>query len=156
MSETNEPAEQSETSPTQKLGARAMSLGAKLAAAAQPAKERATEIAQTAAAASAPKAAQMKERAAEIAERAAEVGAKGAAVVGGSVDRATGGKYSSRISGITSKIQKKLDPDEQTATTPPSTPPPASTGPAPTEAAAPATGTVAPEFAADDAEPPLR
>lgn len=134
MSDTNEP-EQTEPSQSQKLGARAMSFGAKLAAAAQPMKEKATELAQTAAAASGPRAAQMKERAAEIAERAGEVGAKGASVVGGSVDRATGGKYSSRISGITSKIQKRLDPDEQT----PTTPPPASTGPAPTEAAAPAT-----------------
>jgi hypothetical protein len=61
----------------------------------------------------------MKERAAELAERAGEVGARGAGVVAGTVDRATGGKYSSQISGLASKLQKRLDPDEQTPTTPP-------------------------------------
>jgi hypothetical protein len=119
MSDTNEPDDTAEPSQTETLGMRAASLGAKLAAAAAPMKDRATELAQTAAAASAPRAAQMKERATELAERAAVVGAKGAGVVAGSVDRATGGKYSSTISGIASKVQKRLDPDELTPTTPP-------------------------------------
>jgi hypothetical protein len=154
MSDTNEPTEQHDADQTdadQKpgLGQRAAVFGAKLAAAAQPMMERATEVAQSAAVASAPRAAQMKDRAAELAERAGEIGARGTGVVAGSVDRATGGKYSSKISGIASKLQKRLDPDEQTPTAP-------STGPAPTEAAAPATPATAPDRpAADEPEVPL-
>jgi hypothetical protein len=98
-----------------KITEKAAELAGQAAAAAGPlasqAKEKATELAGTAAAAAGPMAAQAKEKAAELAEKAGELGAKGVSALAESIDKATGGKYSAKISSVTSKIEDKLDPD---------------------------------------------
>jgi hypothetical protein len=93
-----------------KLSDKAAQLAAQVAAAAGPAKEKATEFAATAAAAAGPLANQAKDKATEFAERAGEVGAKGVSALAESLDKATGGKYSDRISSLTSKVEQRLDP----------------------------------------------
>lgn len=98
-----------------KITDKAAELAAQAAAAAGPIKDKATEFAGTAAAAAGPMASQAKVKAAELAERAAELGAKGVSALGESIDKVTGGKYSDKISGVTSKIEDKLDPDRPSA-----------------------------------------
>jgi hypothetical protein len=95
-----------------KLTDKAAQIAAQVAAAAGPVKDKATELAATAATAAGPRAMQAKVKAAEIAERAGEVGAKGVSAVAEGIDKATGGKYSSRISSVTSKVEEKLDPNK--------------------------------------------
>ncbi|MCU1657995.1 MAG: hypothetical protein JWO57_2651 [Pseudonocardiales bacterium] len=105
-----------------KITERASELAGQAAAAAGPlaaqAKEKATELAGTAAAAAGPLAAQAKEKAAELAERAGEISAKGINALAESIDKATGGKYSDKISSVTSKIEEKLEPHPPTAEPP--------------------------------------
>jgi len=98
-----------------KITDKAAQLAAQLAAAAGPAKDKATELAQTAAAAAAPMAGQAKDRAAGLAERAGEVGAKGVSAIAEGLDKATGGKYSDRISSVSSRIEDVLEPEHPTA-----------------------------------------
>ena len=95
-----------------KITAKAAELAAQAAAAAGPLKDKAAELAGTAAAAAGPIASQAKDRAAELAERAAELGAKGVSALAESIDKVTGGKYSDKISSVTSKLEEKLDPDK--------------------------------------------
>jgi hypothetical protein len=102
-----------------KITDKAAEIAAQIAAAAGPAKEKATELAATAAAAAAPLAAQAKGKAAGLAERAGEVGAKGVSALAEGLDKATGGKYSDRISSVTSKLEDRLDPGTPTDTPPP-------------------------------------
>lgn len=111
-----------------KITDKAAQLAAQVAAAAGPAKDKAAELAATAAAAAGPLAAQAKGKAAELAERAGEVGAKGVSALAEGLDKATGGKYSDRISAVTSKLEDRLDPGLPTDT------PPAPSAPAPTDA----------------------
>lgn len=98
-----------------KITDKAAQLAAQVAAAAGPIKDKAAELAQTAAAAAAPVAAQAKGKAAGLAERAGEAGAKGVSALAEGLDKATGGRYSDRISSVTSKIEEKLEPDDPTA-----------------------------------------
>ena len=98
-----------------KITDKAAELAAQAAAAAGPLKDKATEFAGTAVAAAGPIAAQAKVKAAELAERAGELGAKGVGVLGETIDKATGGKYSDKISSVTAKLEDKLDPDNPTA-----------------------------------------
>jgi hypothetical protein len=99
-----------------KITEKATELAGQAAAAAGPLKEKATELAGTAAAAAGPLASQAKERAAELADKAGELGAKGVSALAEGIDKVTGGKYSDKISAVTSKIEEKLDPDDPTAT----------------------------------------
>lgn len=94
-----------------KLTEKASELAAQAVAAAGPLKEKATELASTAAAAAGPLATQAKDKAAELAERGREIGVKGVGALAESIDKVTGGKYSDKISAVTSKIEGKLDPD---------------------------------------------
>ena len=95
-----------------KIKDKATELAAQAAAAAGPLKAKATELAGTAAAAAGPLASQAKDKAAELAERAAELGAKGVNALAESIDKATGGKYSDKISSVTSKLEDKRDPNK--------------------------------------------
>ena len=101
---------------SRRLSEKATQLAAQAAAAAGPLKDRATELAATAVAAAAPLASQARGRAAELAERAGGAGAKGISAVAGGLDKATGGKYSRRISSVTAKVEGRLDPDRQRPT----------------------------------------
>jgi hypothetical protein len=94
-----------------KITDKAADLAAQAVAAAGPLKDKATELVGTAAAAAGPIAAQAKVKAAELAERAGELGAKGVSVLGESIDKVTGGKYTDRISSVTAQLEEKLDPD---------------------------------------------
>ena len=105
-----------------KITDKAAQLAAQVAAAAGPAKDKAAELAHTAAAAAAPIAAQAKGKATEIAERAGEVSAKGVSALAEGLDKATGGRYSDRISAVTAKIEEKLEPDDPTGQRPPTPP----------------------------------
>jgi hypothetical protein len=97
---------------------RATELAAHAAAAAGPlaaqAKERATELAAHAAAAAGPLAAQAK----ELAEKAGEKAAVGVSALAGSLNRVTGGKYSSRISAVSTMLEDRLDPKDPPAPAP--------------------------------------
>src|SRR5256884_397412 len=88
------------------LREKATELAGTAAAAAGPlaaqAREKATELAGTAAAAAGPLAAQAKEKAAELADKAGELGAKGVSALAEGIDKVTGGKYSDKISSVTS------------------------------------------------------
>jgi hypothetical protein len=94
-----------------KITAKATELASQAAAAAAPLVEKATEFAGTAAAAAGPLAAQAKGRAAELADKAGELGAKGVSALAEGLDKVTGGKYSDKISAVTSKVEDKLDPE---------------------------------------------
>lgn len=94
-----------------KITEKATELAGQAAAAAGPIKDKAAEFAATAAAAAGPLASHAKDRAAGIADKAGELGAKGVGVLAEGIDKVTGGKYSDRISAVTSKIEEKLDPD---------------------------------------------
>lgn len=91
---------------------KATELAAQAAAAAGPLKDKATEFAGTAAAAAGPIASQAIDKATELAERAAELSAKGVGVLAEGIDKVTGGKYSDKISAVTSKLEERLDPDK--------------------------------------------
>lgn len=107
-----------------KITDKAAQIAAQIAAAAGPAKDKAAELAATAAAAAGPIASQAKGKAAELAERAGEAGAKGVGALAEGLDKATGGKYSDRISSVTSKLEERLDPGNPTDDlTPPPAPP---------------------------------
>lgn len=95
-----------------KITDKAAALAAQAAAAAGPLKDKATELAGTAAAAAGPMASQAKVKAVEFAERAGELSAKGVEALAETIDKATGGKYSDKISSVTSKLEEKLDPDK--------------------------------------------
>lgn len=115
---------------TDKLKDKATDLAGQAAAAAGPLKDRAAELAAQAAAAAGPLAAQAKEKATELAaqaavaagplkERAEELAAKagekaahGVSTLAENLDKATGGKYSDKISSVTSKLEERLDPDD--------------------------------------------
>ncbi len=78
--------------------------------------DRAAELAREAAAAAGPLAARAKELAEQavvaagpIAEQARVRAAQGVDVVAGSLDKATGGKYSERIHTVASKVESVLD-----------------------------------------------
>lgn len=118
---------------TESLADKANELAAKAMTAAAPiaaqAAERAKEFATQAAAAAGPLAAQAKEKAEELLDRAGPTIAKSVSAAAESLDHATGGKYSDRISAVTSKIEERLDPKPGVPdVTPPdpSAPPPAS------------------------------
>lgn len=98
-----------------KITDKAVELAARAAAAAGPLKDKATELAGTAAAAAGPLASHAKEKAAVLAERGAELGAKGVSALAESIDKATGGKYSDKISSVTAKLENRLDPDKPTS-----------------------------------------
>lgn len=95
---------------------KAAELAGQAAAAAGPLaaqiKEKAAELAGQAAAAAGPLAAQAKDRAAELAEKASEAAAQGVSALAESLDKATGGKYSDRISSVTAKLEERLDRDK--------------------------------------------
>jgi antitoxin protein of toxin-antitoxin system len=88
--------------------------------------ERATALANQAAEAAGPLIVKAKELAGELAvkagpyvekagpymEKAAGIAAQGVAVAAGQLDKATGGKYSDKISSVTSKIETTLDKDK--------------------------------------------
>lgn len=97
---------------------KASELAGQAAAAAGPlaaqAKEKATVLAGQAAAAAGPLAAQAKDRAAELAEKASETATHSVSALAESLDKATGGKYSDRISSVTAKLEERLDRDKPT------------------------------------------
>lgn len=78
--------------------------------------ERATALVNQAAEAAGPIIVKAKEAAGEFAvkagpyvEKAASIAAQGVAVAAGQLDKATGGKYSDKISSVASKIDGSLD-----------------------------------------------
>jgi hypothetical protein len=93
---------------TSKIADRATEFASQAAAAAGPLAARAKELAGQAAAAAAP-----------IAEQARVRAAQGVDVVAGSLDKATGGKYSARIHSVATKVESVLD----TGSRPPATDP---------------------------------
>lgn len=97
-----------------RMSDKAAELAASAAAAAKPIKDKAVEVAATAAAAAGPLAASVKMRAAGLADKAGELGAKGISAVAEGIDSATGGKVSDRIASVSSRIEKKLDPEDPT------------------------------------------
>ena len=99
------------------FAAKAMTAAAPIAA---QAAERAKEFATQAAVAAGPLAAQAKQKAEELLDRAGPSIAKSVSAAAESLDHATGGKYSDRISAVTSKIEERLDPK---GGTPPAAPP---------------------------------
>jgi hypothetical protein len=97
-----------------KLTDKAADLAAQAAAVAVPlarqAKERAGVLAGQAVAAAGPIASQARHTADEFAAKAGPVAAHGVGALGENIDKLTGGKYSGKISTITAKIEKQLDP----------------------------------------------
>ena len=88
-----------------KIGEKASELAGQAAQAAGPAIEKAKEVA----AELAEKAGPVVERAAE---RAAELAAQGVSVAAEQLDKVTGGKYSDKISSVSTKIEDVLDRDK--------------------------------------------
>ncbi len=99
-----------------KITDKATELAGQAAAAVGPlaaqAKEKASELAGQAAAAAGPLALQAKDKATELAEKASEAAAHGVSALAKSLDKATGGKYSDRISSVTAKLEERLDRDK--------------------------------------------
>lgn len=87
---------------------KAAELAGQAAAAAQPLAARARELAEQTAAAAAP-----------IVEQARVRAAQGVDVVAGSLDKATGGKYSERIHTVATKVENALDTKPKTPPTDP-------------------------------------
>jgi hypothetical protein len=82
--------------------------------------EKATELAGTAASAAGPAlekakevATDLAEKAAPIVEKAAELAAHGVSAAAEQIDKVTGGKYSDKISTVSSKIEEVLDRDKE-------------------------------------------
>jgi hypothetical protein len=73
------------------------------------AKDRATQAVGQAAAAASP----LKEKAEDLLEKAGEIAAQGVSTVAEGIDKVTGGKFSGRISSVSAKIEKKLDPEDE-------------------------------------------
>lgn len=94
---------------TSKITDRATQLANQAAAAAGPLAARAKELAEQAAAAAGP-----------IAEQARVRAAQGVDVVAGSLDKATGGKYSQRIHSVATKVEGVLDSGPKVTGTDPS------------------------------------
>jgi hypothetical protein len=82
--------------------------------------EKATELASQAAQAAGPAVEKVKEvasdlaeRAAPLVEKAAELAAQGVSVAAEQIDKVTGGKYSDKISSVSSKIEDAIDRDKE-------------------------------------------
>jgi hypothetical protein len=83
---------------TEKVTHSATDLAGQAAEKAGPAIERAKEVAT-----------ELVEKAGPLLERAGELAAQGVSVAAEQIDRATGGKYSDKISTASAKIEEKLD-----------------------------------------------
>lgn len=93
---------------TSKITEKAAELASQAVAAAGPLKDKAEELAEQAVQAAGP----LKDKAVELAEKAGELAAQGVAVAAEGIDKATGGKYSDKISSVSSKIEDVLDHDK--------------------------------------------
>jgi hypothetical protein len=78
------------------------------------AREKAAPLAAQALEKAGPLAAEAKEKAAELADKAGGVAAHGMDTLAKQLDKATGGKYSDKITSVTSKLGDRLDPDKTT------------------------------------------
>jgi carbohydrate-selective porin OprB len=85
-----------------KITEKASELAGQAAQAAGPAIEKAKEVA-----------GDLAEKAAPLVEKAAELAAQGVSVAAEQIDKVTGGKYSDKISTVSSKIEDALDRDEE-------------------------------------------
>ncbi|MDT4926030.1 MAG: hypothetical protein QOG01_3743 [Pseudonocardiales bacterium] len=81
-----------------KITEKASELAGQAAQAAGPAIEKAKEVA-----------GELAEKAGPLIEKAAELAAQGVSVAAEQIDKATGGKYSDKISSVSSKIEQTLD-----------------------------------------------
>lgn len=84
-----------------KITERATELAGQAAQAAGPAIEKAKEVA-----------ADLAEKAGPVVERAAELAAQGVSAAAEQLDKVTGGKYSDKISSVSTKIEDALDRDK--------------------------------------------
>ncbi len=84
-----------------KITEKAGELAGQAAHAAGPAIEKAKEVA-----------GDIAEKAAPIVDKAAELAAQGVSVAAEQIDKVTGGKYSDKISSVSSKIEDALDRDK--------------------------------------------
>jgi hypothetical protein len=87
-----------------KLTEKAAELAGQAASAAGPAIEKAKEVASD-----------LAEKAAPLVEKAAEIAAHGVSAAAEQIDKVTGGKYSDKISSVSSKIEDALDRDKDKA-----------------------------------------
>lgn len=85
-----------------KITEKASEIAGQAAQAAGPAIEKAKEVAS-----------ELVEKAAPIVEKAAELAAQGVSAAAEQIDKVTGGKYSDKISSVSSKIEGALDRDEK-------------------------------------------
>ena len=102
-----------------KITEKAAEIAGQAAAAAAPIKDKATEVAAAAAAAAGPMAKHAKDRVAGLADRAGEIGAKGVSAAAEGLDAVTLGKFSDKISAVSSRIEGALDPEDPLADTAP-------------------------------------
>lgn len=84
-----------------KISEKASELAGQAAQAAGPAIEKAKEVA-----------AELAEKAGPLVEKAAVAAAHGVSAAAEQIDKATGGKYSDKISSVSAKIEEALDPDK--------------------------------------------
>lgn len=84
-----------------KITEKASELAAQAAQAAGPALEKAKEVAS-----------ELAEKAGPLVEKAAVAAAHGVSAAAEQIDKATGGKYSDKISTVATKIEDALDPDK--------------------------------------------
>jgi hypothetical protein len=85
-----------------KITEKASELAGQAAQAAGPAIEKAKEVA-----------GELVEKAAPLVEKAAELAAQGVSVAAEQIDKVTGGKYSDKISSVSSKMEGALDRDKE-------------------------------------------
>jgi MT0933-like antitoxin protein len=85
-----------------KITEKATELAGQAAQAAGPAIEKAKEVAT-----------ELAEKAAPIVEKAAELAAHGVSAAAEQIDKVTGGKYSDKISSVSSKIENVLERDPE-------------------------------------------
>ena len=95
-----------------KITEKATELAGQAAQAAGPAIEKAKEVAGELAEKAGPLVGKAAEKAGPIVEKAAELAAHGVSAAAEQIDKVTGGKYSDKISSVSSKIEGALDRDK--------------------------------------------
>lgn len=96
-----------------KITEKASELAGQAAQAAGPAIEKAKEVAGDLAVKAAPLVEKAAEKAGPIVERAAELAVHGVEKAAEQIDKVTGGKYSDKISSVSSKIEDALERDKE-------------------------------------------